>query len=396
MNGRSLTHTCEITCAMRSPRPAEASPDRHAAFHRYARPGRSRSQSAKRATTSRHGPEGDEILWSVADQRMATERAVEVVEERPIDPTTLAAPPALGSDRGVVPSRRVRGSFITPAERRLLSRPRPGKTPVVGHTIGLRGGATIHTNLGAVPSPGGLGLARFPKDGPSFFSSVAPGVTLCRAANPTLEVAYEADKREPSGLGGSTITDSSLRHERGLTSILPSGTVRCAKGNPASARQVELVGSDPFRRRPPARAARRTRVPEDRQVHTPEQNPSRTCALLPLASHPPDARGDRALARQGLVGRARAGALCRLGTETAQTAPGTSRVRRFGDADRAQPSPPRPRTSSLLRGALTYRSSKEKFPTGALATFVVDSGSWAALGPGDAELVDYVVPRQLG
>src|SRR6266566_4392859 len=39
---------------------------------------------------------------------------------------------------------------------------------------------------------------------------------------------------------------------------------------------------------------------------------------------------------------------------------------------------------------------EEKFPTGALATLVVDSESWAALGPGDAELVDYVVPRQLG
>jgi phosphohistidine phosphatase len=38
----------------------------------------------------------------------------------------------------------------------------------------------------------------------------------------------------------------------------------------------------------------------------------------------------------------------------------------------------------------------EEFPTGALATLVVDSDSWAALGPGDAELVDYVVPRQLG
>jgi phosphohistidine phosphatase len=39
---------------------------------------------------------------------------------------------------------------------------------------------------------------------------------------------------------------------------------------------------------------------------------------------------------------------------------------------------------------------EEKFPTGALATLVVDSESWAALGPGDAELVDYAVPRQLG
>jgi phosphohistidine phosphatase len=39
---------------------------------------------------------------------------------------------------------------------------------------------------------------------------------------------------------------------------------------------------------------------------------------------------------------------------------------------------------------------EEKFPTGALATLVVRSASWSALGRGDAELVDYVVPRQLG
>jgi phosphohistidine phosphatase len=38
---------------------------------------------------------------------------------------------------------------------------------------------------------------------------------------------------------------------------------------------------------------------------------------------------------------------------------------------------------------------EEKFPTGALATLAIHSESWAALGPGDAELVDYVVPRQL-
>jgi phosphohistidine phosphatase len=38
---------------------------------------------------------------------------------------------------------------------------------------------------------------------------------------------------------------------------------------------------------------------------------------------------------------------------------------------------------------------EEKFPTGALATLVVRSTSWSALGRGDAELVDYVVPRQL-
>lgn len=39
---------------------------------------------------------------------------------------------------------------------------------------------------------------------------------------------------------------------------------------------------------------------------------------------------------------------------------------------------------------------EEKFPTGALATLVVRSESWSALRPGEAELVDYVVPRQLG
>jgi phosphohistidine phosphatase len=38
---------------------------------------------------------------------------------------------------------------------------------------------------------------------------------------------------------------------------------------------------------------------------------------------------------------------------------------------------------------------EEKFPTGALATLVVRTEGWAALGPCTAELVDYVVPRQL-
>jgi phosphohistidine phosphatase len=36
-----------------------------------------------------------------------------------------------------------------------------------------------------------------------------------------------------------------------------------------------------------------------------------------------------------------------------------------------------------------------KFPTGALATLVVRNKRWAALRRGDAELVDYVVPRDL-
>jgi phosphohistidine phosphatase len=39
---------------------------------------------------------------------------------------------------------------------------------------------------------------------------------------------------------------------------------------------------------------------------------------------------------------------------------------------------------------------EEKFPTCALATLVVDRESRACLGPGDGELVDYVVPKQLG
>jgi phosphohistidine phosphatase len=38
---------------------------------------------------------------------------------------------------------------------------------------------------------------------------------------------------------------------------------------------------------------------------------------------------------------------------------------------------------------------REKFPTGALATIVVDSDTWAGLEPGGGELVDYVVPREL-
>jgi len=39
---------------------------------------------------------------------------------------------------------------------------------------------------------------------------------------------------------------------------------------------------------------------------------------------------------------------------------------------------------------------EEKFPTGALATLVAECDSWTALKTGDAELVDYVVPRDLG
>jgi phosphohistidine phosphatase len=39
---------------------------------------------------------------------------------------------------------------------------------------------------------------------------------------------------------------------------------------------------------------------------------------------------------------------------------------------------------------------EEKFPTAALATLAVQRKSWAELEPGDAELVDYVVPADLG
>jgi phosphohistidine phosphatase len=38
---------------------------------------------------------------------------------------------------------------------------------------------------------------------------------------------------------------------------------------------------------------------------------------------------------------------------------------------------------------------EEKFPTCALATLLVDIRSWVDLQPGDAELLDYVVPREL-
>jgi phosphohistidine phosphatase len=37
----------------------------------------------------------------------------------------------------------------------------------------------------------------------------------------------------------------------------------------------------------------------------------------------------------------------------------------------------------------------ERFPTGALATFAFDCAHWADVAPGGAELVDYVVPREL-
>src|SRR5436309_201420 len=78
--------------------------------------------------------------------------------------------------------------------------------------------------------------------------------------------------------------------------------------------------------------------------------PPRARPLLPVALHSPDARGDRVFARQGLPGRARARALCRLGRATAPAAPGSSRVGGFGDVDRAQPGPPRARARTCVTG----------------------------------------------
>jgi phosphohistidine phosphatase len=51
---------------------------------------------------------------------------------------------------------------------------------------------------------------------------------------------------------------------------------------------------------------------------------------------------------------------------------------------------------ALSSGGAELALLEQKFPTGALATLLVDCESWAALEPGDGELVDYVVPRQLG
>jgi phosphohistidine phosphatase len=50
----------------------------------------------------------------------------------------------------------------------------------------------------------------------------------------------------------------------------------------------------------------------------------------------------------------------------------------------------------LASGGADLPRLEGKFPTGALATLAVDCEGWAALKPGDAEIVDYVVPRQLG
>jgi phosphohistidine phosphatase len=51
---------------------------------------------------------------------------------------------------------------------------------------------------------------------------------------------------------------------------------------------------------------------------------------------------------------------------------------------------------SLASRGTDLKRLEEKFPTGALATLLVESRSWVDLRPGGGELVDYVVPRQLG
>jgi len=50
---------------------------------------------------------------------------------------------------------------------------------------------------------------------------------------------------------------------------------------------------------------------------------------------------------------------------------------------------------ALATGGADLPRLEEKLPTGALATLVADCESWKALRPGDAKLVDYVVPRDL-
>lgn len=51
----------------------------------------------------------------------------------------------------------------------------------------------------------------------------------------------------------------------------------------------------------------------------------------------------------------------------------------------------------ILTSTGTARAKLEqRFPTGALATLAASSDSWSALRPGEAELIDYFVPRQLG
>jgi CspA family cold shock protein len=66
---------------------------------------------------------------------------------------------------------------------------------------------------------------------------------------------------------------------------------------PKGLQATGVTGSDACRPRPPARAARRTRIADDCEVHAAEEDPPRARPLLPLAAHAPDARGDQGLAR---------------------------------------------------------------------------------------------------
>jgi phosphohistidine phosphatase len=49
---------------------------------------------------------------------------------------------------------------------------------------------------------------------------------------------------------------------------------------------------------------------------------------------------------------------------------------------------------SLASGGAHLAEMRAKYPTGALATLVLD-GSWSDLGPGSAELRSFVKPRDL-
>ena len=183
----------------------------------------------------------------------------------------------------------------------------------------------------------------------------------------------------------------------GLVDATPSLQARSHGANccPASAREVELVGLDTCRHRPPARAARRTRVEEACQVHPAEEDPTGACPLLTLTSHPPNSRG----------GRASLGKRC-----TVEVVPQLYRASEQELLEQLQ-ALPESVSSVMLIGhnpglhnlALVLASRgahlsqlEEKFPTCALATLVFRSEGWTALGPDAAELVDYVVPRQLG
>jgi phosphohistidine phosphatase len=50
----------------------------------------------------------------------------------------------------------------------------------------------------------------------------------------------------------------------------------------------------------------------------------------------------------------------------------------------------------LAAGGEELDRLRAKYPTAALASLSVARASWSGLGPGDAELVAYVVPRDLG